>query len=440
MKGSLLRQVAGRRGILEWFDEFEIHFSVTHEGERVKLFRLSTAGAVIVAVLSSLGAPQGGNAQSGPIHIAVITDMSGIYSAIAGRGAVEATKMAVEDFGGSVLGRQIVVDAIDHRNNGPEAATKAREAFDNGAELAMDETNSAVALAVDAVAKEKHKLEIVTGGATSALTGASCSKYTYHYAYDTYALAASTGRNIARQPNGKTWYGIVPNYAFGTQMLADFTAAIKPEGASFIHADMVPVANADFSSYLLAAKNSGAQVLGVLNAGADTVNTMKQAKQFGLDKSMKIAVGLLFLSDVDALPDVFAGSRITTSWYWNEDAAARAWADRFTKRLGGGLRPTSIQAADYSATWQWLQAVKAVGSVDADKVVAYLDGRQFNDFYAHAAEWRARDHRVTHEMYVVDVLPKEQIKEPHAWFKIVQVMPPSRAFRPESQSVCVKTW
>jgi branched-chain amino acid transport system substrate-binding protein len=167
---------------------------------------------------------------------------------------------------------------------------------------------------------------------------------------------------------------------------------------------------------------------------------MKQAKQFGLDKSMKIAVGLLFLSDVDALPDVFAGSRITTSWYWNEDAAARAWADRFTKRLGGGLRPTSIQAADYSATWQWLQAVKAVGSVDADKVVAYLDGRQFNDFYAHAAEWRTRDHRVTHEMYVVDVLPKEQIKEPHAWFKIVQVMPPSRAFRPESQSVCVKTW
>jgi branched-chain amino acid transport system substrate-binding protein len=406
----------------------------------VKQFRFSTALAVLSAFVISLGAPVRGADEGGPIHVAVITDMSGVYAALAGRGAVEATKMAVEDFGGKVLGREIVVDTIDHRNNGPEAAAKAREAYDNGAELALDMTNSATALAVSAVAKEKKKLAIVTGGASSALTGVACSKYTYHYAYDTYALASSTGRNVARQSDGKTWYGIVPNYAFGTQMLADFTAALKPEGAHFVHADMIPLGNTDFSSYLLAAKNSGAQVLGVLNAGADTVNTMKGVKQFGLDKDMKIVVGLLFLSDVDALPDVFANSRITTSWYWNEDKAARAWADRYTKRIGGGLRPTDIQAADYSATMQWLQAVKAVGSVDADKVVAYLDGRQFNDFYAHAAEWRARDHRVTHEMYVVDVIPKEKIKEPHAWFKIVQVMPPSRAFRPESQSVCKKDW
>ena len=395
--------------------------------------------AAITMVLPTV-APVSVAADSGPIKIAVITDMSGVYSAIAGQGAVEATKMAVEDFGGSVLGRPLEVDTIDHRNNGPEAAAKAAEAFDNGAELALDLTNSATAIAVDAVAKQKHKLEIVTGGASSALTGAACSRYTYHYAYDSYALASSTGRSIARA-GGKTWYGIIPNYAFGQQMLADFTAAITPEGGSFVHSDMYPFpTTTDFSSYLLAAKQSGAQVLGVLNAGADTVNTMKQVKQFGLDKSMKIAVGLLFLSDVDALPDVFSGSRITTSWYWNEDKAARAWADRFTKRVGGGVRPTDIQAADYSATTQWLNAVKAVGTVDADKVQQYLDGRQFNDFYAHAAEWRARDHRVTHEMYVVDVLDKSVIKEPHAWYKIVQVIPPSRAFRPESQSTCNKDW
>jgi branched-chain amino acid transport system substrate-binding protein len=401
-------------------------------------FRRSGAALAVAATLVSLGVPPAG-AQSGPIKIAVITDMSGVYAALAGPGAVEATKMAVEDFGGKVLGRTVEVVAIDHRNNGPEAAAKAREAFDNGAELALDETNSAVALAVDAVAKEKHKLEIVTGGASSALTGANCSKYTYHYAYDTYALASSTGRNIARQPDGKTWYGIVPNYAFGQQMLADFTAAIKPEHASFMHADMIPLGNTDFSSYLLSAKNSHAQVLGVLNAGADTVNTMKQVKQFGIDKQMKVAVGLLFLSDVDALPDVFTGSRITTSWYWDQDKAARAWADRYAARMHG-LRPTDIQAADYSAATQWLKAVKAVGSVDADKIVPYLDGRQFNDFYARAGEWRARDHRVLHEMLVVDVLPKSQVKEPHAWFKIVQVMPPGRAFRPESQSTCKKDW
>jgi branched-chain amino acid transport system substrate-binding protein len=402
--------------------------------------RLSTALAVAFSFVVPLATPTGGGADSGPIKIAVITDMSGVYSALAGKGAVESTQMAVDDFGGSVLGRKIEVDSIDHRNNGPEAAAKAREAYDNGAELALDMTNSATALAVEGVAGEKHKLAIVTGAGSSAITGASCNRYTYHYAYDTYALASSTGRNIARQPDGKTWYGIVPDYAFGKAMLADFTAALKPEGASFIHADMIPLGNTDFSSYLLAAKNAKPQVLGVLNAGADTVNTMKQVKQFGLDKQMKIAVGLLFLSDVDALPDVFSGTRITTSWYWNQNKAARAWADKYTKRVGGGLRPTDIQAADYSATTQWLNAVKAVGSVDADKVQEYLDGRQFNDFYATAAEWRARDHRVTHEMYVVDVIPKEQIKEPHAWFKIVQVIPPSRAFRPESQSLCKKDW
>ena len=405
-----------------------------------KFVRLPTALSVIFALLVGAGSSQQSGAQSGPIKIAVITDMSGIYASLAGEGAVLATKMAVEDFGGKVLGRTIEVDGIDHRNNGPEGAAKAREAFDNGAELALDETNSAVALAVDAVAKEKHKLEIVTGGATSALTGANCSRYTYHYAYDTYALASSTGRNIARQANGKTWYGIVPNYAFGQAMLADFTAAIRPEGGRFIGHDMIPTGNTDFSSYLLNAKNSGAQVLGVLNAGLDTVNTMKQVKQFGIDKSMKVAVGLLFLTDVDALPEVFAGSRITTSWYWNMDNQARAWADRYTRRHGGGIRPTDIQAADYSATIQWLTAVKAVGSVDADKVQQYLDGRQFSDFYARGAEWRARDHRMTHEMYVVDVLTKDQIKEPHAWFKIVQTIAPGRAFRPESQSVCNKTW
>jgi branched-chain amino acid transport system substrate-binding protein len=406
----------------------------------VKFMRASTAVAVAVAFAFPAAAPIRSGADSGPIKIAVITDMSGVYAALAGKGAVSATQMAVDDFGGSVLGRKIEVDAIDHRNNGPEAAAKAREAFDGGAELALDMTNSATALAVSGVALEKHKLAIVTGGGSSALTGTACNKYTYHYAYDTYALASSTGRNIARQSDGKTWYGIVPDYAFGKAMLADFTTALKPEGASFIHADMIPLGNTDFSSYLLAAKNAKPQVLGVLNAGADTVNTMKQVKQFGLDKQMKIAVGLLFLSDVDALPDVFSGTRITTSWYWNEDKAARAWADKYTKVVGGGLRPTDIQAADYSATTQWLKAVKAVGSVDADKVQAYLDGKQFDDFYAHAAEWRARDHRVTHEMYVVDVIPKEQIKEPHAWFKIVQVIPPSRAFRPESQSVCKKDW
>jgi branched-chain amino acid transport system substrate-binding protein len=405
----------------------------------MRYYRFISAALALALLGPSFAAP-GRAAESGPLKIAVITDMSGVYSALAGPGAVEATKMAVEDFGGKVLGRQIEVVGIDHRNNGPDAAIKAREAYDGGAELALDMTNSAVALAVSAVAKEKHKLAIVTGGASSALTGAACNRYTYHYAYDTYALANSTGSNIAGESNGKSWYALVPNYAFGQQMLADFTAAVDGKGGKIQKADMYPFGQTtDFSSYLLAAKNSGAQVLGLFNAGADTVNSMKQVKQFGVDKSMKIAVGLMFLSDVDALPDVFAGSRITTSWYWNYDKQARAWADKYAKRMHG-LRPTDIQASDYSAATQWLDAVKATNSTDADTIQKYLDGRQFNDFYARGGEWRARDHRVIHEMYVVDVIPKEQIKEPHAWFKVVQVIAPGRAFRPESASVCKKDW
>jgi branched-chain amino acid transport system substrate-binding protein len=404
----------------------------------MRVFRSVTVALASALLCTSFASVPGRAADTGPIKIAVITDMSGVYAALAGPGAIEATKMAVEDFGGKVLGRPIVVDTVDHRNQGPLAATKAREEYDGGADLALDLTNSATALAVAEVAKEKKKLAIVTGAASSALTGANCNKYTYHYAYDTYALARSTGTNIAAS-GGKTWYGIVPNYAFGTQMLADFTDAVKAKGGDFVHADLMPLGTTDFSSYMIAAKNAHPQVLGLLNAGADTVNSMKAAKQFQLDKQMKIAVGLLFLSDVDALPDVFEGSRITTSWYWNEDGAARVWADKYAKRMHG-LRPTDIQAADYSATMQWLNAVKATGTTSADAVVKYLDGRQFNDFYAHGGEWRARDHRVTHDMYVVDVLAKSQIKEPHGWFKIVQTIPPGRAFRPESQSTCKKDW
>jgi branched-chain amino acid transport system substrate-binding protein len=392
------------------------------------------AGALLCTAFSA--APVA--AQQTPVKIAVITDMSGVYSALSGQGAVEATKMAVADFGGKVLGRPIVVDSVDHRNQAAIAAAKTREEFDSGADLALDLTNSATALAAAGVAKQEHKLVIVTGAGSTELTGAQCNKYTYHYAYDTYALANATGASVARS-GLKTWYGIVPDYVFGKSMLTDFTSAIAPYGAKFIHADTMPLGTTDFSSYMLAAKNAHPQVLALLNAGADTVNSMKTAKEFGLDKDMKIVVGLLFLSDVDAQPAIFAGSRITTSWYWNMDKQARDWADKYSARMNG-LRPTDIQAADYSATTQWLKAVQAVGTTNADKVVAYLDGRKFSDFYARNAEWRARDHRMVHDMYVVDVLPQSDVKEPHAWFKVVETIPGEKAFRPVSQSACPKSW
>jgi branched-chain amino acid transport system substrate-binding protein len=394
------------------------------------------ASAMLATTLLPASTPA---ADTSPVKIAVITDMTGVYSGLSGQGSVVATRMAVADFGGKVLGRPIVVDVVDHQNKADVAEAKTREEFDSGAVLAMDLVNSAAAVAAAGVAKAEHKLAIVTGAGSTVLTNANCNKYTYHYAYDTWALAHGTGASVARA-GYKTWYGIVPDYVFGKSMLTDFSNAIAPYGGKFIHADTMPLGTTDFSSYMLAARNAKPQVLALLNAGADTVNSMKAAKEFGLEKQMKIAVGLLFLSDVDALPDVFAGSRITDSWYWNMDSASRAWADRFTAQMGNGIRPTSVQAADYSATMQWLKAVQAVGSTDADKVVAYLDGRKFEDFYAHHGQWRARDHRVVHDMYVMDVLPQSEIKEPHAWMKIVDTIPAAQAFKPESESQCNKTW
>lgn len=404
----------------------------------MRLSRIVSAVCAGILLCAPLSAAPATAADTSPIHIAVITDMSGVYASISGQGAVEATKMAVEDFGGKVLGRQIIVDTVDHQNSGPTAEAKAREEFDNGAELAVDLTNSAAALAVAAVAKDKHKLAIVSGGGSSALTGASCNKYTYHYAYDTYALAHSEGVSVAKT-GLKSWYGIVPDYAFGKSMLADFTDAIQPYGASFVHADMMPLGTTDFSSYMVAAKNAHPQVLALLNAGADTVNSMKAAKEFGLDKEMKIVVGLFFLPQVDTDPALWAGAKVADSWYWDQNPESRKWADRYSARMNGA-RPGSIQAADYSSTMQWLKAVKAVGSVDADKVVAYLDGRKFSDFYAQNAEWRARDHRVVHDMYVYDILPQSQVKEKDAWYKLVDTVPGSQAFRPAAQSTCEKTW
>ncbi|HTV92970.1 MAG TPA: ABC transporter substrate-binding protein [Verrucomicrobiae bacterium] len=404
----------------------------------MRITRIVSAVCAALMLCAPLSAAPATAADTAPIHIAVITDMSGVYASLSGQGAIVATQMAVDDFGGKVLGRQIIVDTVDHQNSATVAEAKTREEFDNGADLALDLTNSATALAAASVAKEKHKLLIVTGAASSALTGADCNKYTYHYAYDTYALAHAEGVAVAKD-GYKTWYGIVPDYAFGKSMLSDFTDAIKPYGATFVHADTMPLGTTDFSTYMLAAKNAHPQVLALLNAGADTVNSMKAAKEFGLDKQMKIVVGLFFLPQVDTDPALWAGAKVADSWYWNQTPEARKWADRYAAKMNGA-RPGSIQAADYSATTQWLKAVQAVGSVDADKVVAYLDGRKFSDFYAQNAEWRARDHRVVHDMYVYDILPQSEVKEKDAWYKLVGTVPGSQAFRPASQSTCDKTW
>jgi len=394
--------------------------------------------AIAVLLSGAFPAAPATAADTSPIHIAVITDMSGVYSSLAGKGSVTAVQMAVDDFGGKVLGRSIVVDAVDHRDSAATADAKAREEFSNGADLAVDLTNSATALAVSSVGKEMHKLVIVTGAADKDITGKFCNKYTYMYAYDTYALAHAEAIPIVKGGD-KSWYGVAPDYAFGHSMADEFTKAIQPYGGSFVKIDFMPLGTTDFSSYMLAAKNSGAKVLALLNAGADTVNSMKAAKEFGLDKSMKIIAGLFFTSQVNTDPDLWTGLKFADSWYWDQSPEAAAWAKRWSAKMNGAA-PDSIQAADYSATLQWLKAVKAVGSTDSDKVVAYLDGRKFNDMYATDAEFRAADHQVIHNFYLYEVLPPSQYKEKNAWLKVIGTISGTEAFPNPATEGCDKTW
>ena len=336
-----------------------------------------------------------------PVKIVVVTDMAGVFAPVAGPGSVLATKMAVADFGGKVLGRPIEVDVIDHRNDAPRAAAALRAAFENGADLAVDFTNAKVAVAAAVVAQQEKKLIMVTGSATSALSGAACNRYTYRYGYDLYALAHSTGANVASQSDGKTWNMLVANYAFGRELAADFTDAIEAKGGTVLPSDPVVVAATDYSAALEAAKNSKAQVLGFMNYGPDTLNSVKQARQLGLDKQMQFAVGLLFLSDVAAAPGVYSGARAATSWYWDMDDQAACWAREVRPR--GARRRADRRSGEQLFGHDAVARCRRGGRHDRRRQGAGdLDGRQISDFEPRGGEIRARDHQLTHDMYVVE--------------------------------------
>jgi branched-chain amino acid transport system substrate-binding protein len=369
-----------------------------------------------------------------PVRITVITDLDDdIYNARSGVGGVDATRMAVADFGGKVLGRPIVVDSRNDHNNPDQVTALANDAYDKGADLLMDVQNSPIAIAVSKVAAERHRLTIVTLAATPALTRSACNKYTYHYSFDAAAIASATATSIAKLPDGKRWVAIVADAGFGRNAVAAFTPYITAQGGEVLKSFLVPVGNTDLTTILQEIKALKPDVIGVFSAGADADTKIAQVTSFGL--RTHVTTALLYLSDVDRMKDGYAGVRGTVPWYWNMDAAARAWADRFAA-THGGIRPTAAQAADYSATTQWLEAVKATGTTDADIVSKYLDGRSFEDMFARHAVWRASDHAVIHDLYVVDVLASAQIAEPHAWFKIVETIPAQQAFPADSANVC----
>ncbi len=388
--------------------------------------------ALSFAVASMALASGGAHAQE-KVKIGFVTDMSSLYADIEGKYGATAIQMAIDDFGGKVLGQPIELLTADHQNKADIAASKAREWIDtDGVTMIFGGTNSGTALAAAKVAQEKKRVYFNNGAGTSALTNEACSPYTVHYAYDTVALAKGTGGAVVDR-GGKTWFFLTADYAFGQALEADTTKVVKEKGGTVLGSVKHPLNASDFSSFLLQAQNSKAQILGLANAGGDTINSIKAAKEFGINKTMKMAGLLVFLADVHSLGlKNTEGLLHTTSWYWDLNDQTRAFGKKFfekTKRM-----PTDIQAADYSATMTYLKAVQAAKSTDADKVMAQLKKTPIDDFYAKG-QIRA-DGRMVHDMYLVEVKSPAESKQPWDYLKVITKLPGDQVFTTKAESKC----
>ena len=323
--------------------------------------KIKSFGACVSAIALLGGAAQA-EISANAVKIGVMNDQSGLYADLAGQGSVEAARMAVEDFGGSVGGAAIEVLSADHQNKPDVGSNVVRQWIDvDDVDVIVDVPTSSVALAVTEIVKEKDRVFLVSGAATTELTGAACSPNTIHWTYDTYALAVGTGRAMV-QEGGDSWFFITADYAFGHQLEEDTAKVVKEEGGQVLGSVRHPLSSADFSSYLLQAQGSGAKVIGLANAGTDTTNAIKQANEFGITQAgQQLAALLMFLTDIDALGlDVAQGLVMTTGFYWDMNEETRAWSERFNERVG--QMPTMVQAGVYSAVTHYLNAIQAAGS------------------------------------------------------------------------------
>ena len=392
------------------------------------------ACTLAVAVMASAVAPAQAQVSGDVIRIGIITDMAGLYSDIDGPGGVEAIRMAVASLGGAVAGKKIEVLSADHQNKPDVAAAKAREWFDTqGLDLLIGGTNSGTNLAMAKVAAEKKKVFISVGAATSALTNEQCNPYTIHWAYDTVALSKGTGNAVVKA-GGKSWFFLTADYAFGAQLQSDASTVVKAAGGTVVGSVKHPLSASDFSSFLLQAQSSKAQILGLANAGGDTINTIKAANEFGITKTMKLAGLLVFINDIHSLGlKTTQGMYLTDSWYWNRDAETRAWSRMFFDKMK--RMPSSIQAGDYSASLNYLQAVKAVGSDDADKVLAHLRKTKINDIFTKNGFVRG-DGRMVHDMYLMQVKAPEKSTEPWDYYTVVETFAGETAWTTKADSKC----
>ncbi len=371
-----------------------------------------------------------------PVRIGILNDQSGVYADLGGKGSVEAAKMAVADFGGKVLDRPIEVLSADHKNKAEVATTIARRWYDVDEVTAiMELTTSSVALAVQELSRDRRRIDIVSGAATTALTGRDCSPYGFHWAYDTHALAVGTGGALVEK-GGDTWFFITVDYAFGYALEADATRFISSKAGRVIGSVRHPLRTADFSSYILEAQSSGAKIIGLANAGADTTSAIKQAAEFGVAQGGKqrIAALLYTIADVHNLGlDKAQGLLLTEGYYWDMDDRSRAFGERFMKATG--RMPTMIQASTYSSVLHYLKAVKAANSVDAGAVARKMRETPVDDFFARGGRILPNG-RMVHDMYLFEVKTPAESRKPWDYFKLLTVIPGSTAFETFEESGC----
>jgi branched-chain amino acid transport system substrate-binding protein len=395
-----------------------------------KTIALAIGGAFAFACSAGAQAQISGDV----VKIGYITDLSGVYSDIDGQGGIEAVKMAIADFGGKVNGKKIELITLDHQNKADLAASKAREWFDQqGVDMLLGGTNSGTNLAMAKVAAEKKRPFISIGAGSARLTNEDCSPYTIHYAYDTVALAKVTGSAVIKQ-GGKSWFFLTADYAFGASLENDTTRVVKANGGTVLGDVKHPLSTSDFSSFLLQAQASKAQILGLANAGLDTVNSIKAANEFGVTKTMKLAGLLMFINDVHSLGlNLTQGMYLTDSWYWDKNDETRNWSKRYFEKMK--KEPSSLQAADYSAVTQYLNAVKATGTDNPEKIMEYMKKTKINDMYAKNGYIRP-DGRMVHEMYLMQVKPQSDSKYPWDYYKVIQAVPGEEAFTTKAESKC----
>jgi len=392
------------------------------------------AAATFAAAVMLLGTAHAQIAKD-TIKIGVLADMSSLYADLGGPGSVEAAKMAVEDFGGSVGGKKIEVVSGDHQNKPDVGASIARQWFDqNGVDMITDLTTSSVALAVQEVAREKNKVILITGAASSDLTGKACAPTSVHWMYDTVALANGTGAAVVKA-GGDTWFFITADYAFGHALERDSSEVVQANGGKVLGSVKVPLNTADFSSFLLQAQSSKAKIIGLANAGGDTINSIKQAAEFGIVAGgQKLAGLLVFVTDVHSLGlNTARGLQLTEGFYWDQDDQTRTWSKKFFDRMK--KEPTMVQAGVYSAVTHYLNAIKSANSIDGPAVIKQLKSGPINDFAVRSGKIQD-DGSLVHDMYLFEVKKPSESKGRWDDYKLLATVPGDQAFQSLEASRC----